>query len=392
MLQAEKKALIQFVSVFVGLNIVFLITLSTLYYSYQKKIYIEILQNEMIDYTETAYESVYYAQNIADLDEYLLHHPKFNIAMMDKNNNIIYPNPAPFNVKFKQGFFRENTHYFFIKTIELENIKNIHYLIVKADTIDDELYRTKKTILIVLVFSILFFGIVIFILSKFFLRPLRQYIELLNKFITDATHELNTPISVLSMSLETIEVDSLSQNNSKSINRMLIATRTLSHLYNDLTFSIFSSKHYPLENICLKKSIEQRIDYFRPLATTKNINFIADLKKCEIIINERLIVRVVDNLLSNAIKYNKKNGTIKIELDKNSLTFSDTGVGFDQSKSKEIFERYKRFDNSNGGFGLGLNIVKSICDLYKIKIEVTSKIDIGTTFILTWDNSLIVHT
>lgn len=392
MLQAEKKALIQFVSVFVGLNIVFLITLSTLYYSYQKKIYIEILQNEMIDYTETAYESVYYAQNIADLDEYLLHHPKFNIAMMDKNNNIIYPNPAPFNVKFKQGFFRENTHYFFIKTIELENIKNIHYLIVKADTIDDELYRTKKTILIVLVFSILFFGIVIFILSKFFLRPLRQYIELLNKFITDATHELNTPISVLSMSLETIEVDSLSQNNSKSINRMLIATRTLSHLYNDLTFSIFSSKHYPLENICLQKSIEQRIDYFRPLATTKNINFIADLKKCEIVINERLIVRVIDNLLSNAIKYNKKNGTINIKLDENLLTFSDTGVGFDQSKSKEIFERYKRFDNSNGGFGLGLNIVKSICDLYKIKIEVTSKVDIGTTFILTWDNSLIVHT
>jgi two-component system OmpR family sensor kinase len=346
----------------------------------------------MIDYTETAYESVYYAQNIADLDEYLLHHPKFNIAMMDKNNNIIYPNPAPFNVKFKQGFFRENTHYFFIKTIELENIKNIHYLIVKADTIDDELYRTKKTILIVLVFSILFFGVVIFILSKFFLRPLRQYIELLNKFITDATHELNTPISVLSMSLETIEVDSLSQNNSKSINRMLIATRTLSHLYNDLTFSIFSSKHYPLENICLQKSIEQRIDYFRPLATTKNINFIADLKKCEIVINERLIVRVIDNLLSNAIKYNKKNGTINIKLDENLLTFSDTGVGFDQSKSKEIFERYKRFDNSNGGFGLGLNIVKSICDLYKIKIEVTSKVDIGTTFILTWDNSLIVHT
>jgi two-component system OmpR family sensor kinase len=391
LLQAEKKSLIQFVSVFVGFNVIFLIILSTLYYNYQKKIYTEILQNEMIDYTETAYESVYYAQNIADLDEYLLHHPKFNIAMMDKNNNIIYPVPAPFSVKFKQGFFREDGHYFFIKTIELESIKNIHYLVVKADTIDEELDRTKKAIVIFLIFSILFFGIVIFILSKIFLRPLRQYIELLNKFITDAAHELNTPISVLSMSLETMEMDTLSQKNLKSINRMLIATRTLSHLYNDLTFSIFSSKHHPIQKVSVDELIIQRIDYFRPLASTKNLSFITELKKCEVMMNERFMGRIIDNLLSNAIKYNKKDGNIKIELDKNSLTISDTGVGFDQSKSQEIFERYARFNNSNGGFGLGLNIVKSLCDLYKIKIDVTSKKDIGTTFTLSWNNSLIIH-
>jgi len=391
LLQAEKKSLIQFVSVFVGLNVIFLIILSTLYYNYQKKIYTEILQNEMIDYTETAYESVYYAQKISDFDEYLLHHPKFNIAMMDKNNNIIYPAPASFNVKFKQGFFREDGHYFFIKTIELESIKNIHYLVVKADTIDEELDRTKKTIVIFLIFSILFFGIVIFILSKIFLRPLRQYIELLNKFITDAAHELNTPISVLSMSLETMEMDTLSQKNLKSINRMLIATRTLSHLYNDLTFSIFSSKHYSIQKISVDELIIQRIDYFRPLASTKNISFTTELKQCEVMMNERFMGRIIDNLLSNAIKYNKKDGNIEIKLDENSLTISDTGVGFDQSKSQEIFERYARFNNSNGGFGLGLNIVKSLCDLYNIKIEAVSKKDIGTTFTLTWNNSLIIH-
>jgi two-component system OmpR family sensor kinase len=107
--------------------------------------------------------------------------------------------------------------------------------------------------------------------------------------------------------------------------------------------------------------------------------------------NERFMGRIIDNLLSNAIKYNKKDGNIEIKLDENSLTISDTGVGFDQSKSQEIFERYARFNNSNGGFGLGLNIVKSLCDLYSIKIDVTSKKDIGTTFTLTWNNSLIIH-
>jgi two-component system OmpR family sensor kinase len=346
----------------------------------------------MFNYAETANESIYYTQNIAELDEYLLHHPKFDIALMNKYGNVLYPTPIPFNIKkFKQGYFRENGYYFFIKTIELENIKNIHYLVVKADTIDEELDKTKRTILMALIFSILFFGIVIFILSKIFLRPLRQYIELLNKFITDAAHELNTPISVLSMSLETIEMDTLSQKNLKSVNRMLIATRTLSHLYNDLTFSIFSSKHYPTQKVKVDELIIQRIDYFQPLASTKNINFTTELKKCEVTINERLMGRIIDNLLSNAIKYNKKNGNINIALDENSLTISDTGVGFDQSKSQEIFERYARFNNSNGGFGLGLNIVKSLCDLYNIKISVVSEKDIGTAFTLNWNNSLIIH-
>lgn len=391
MLQAEKKSLIQFVSVFVGLNIIFLITLSTLYYNYQKKIYTEILQNEMLNYAETAHESIYYAQNIAEIDEYLLHHPKFDIALMNKHSNIIYPLPAPFNIKFKQGYFRENGYYFFIKTIELENIKNIHYLVVKSDTIDEELDKTKKTILITLIFSILFFGVVIFILSKIFLRPLRQYIELLNKFITDATHELNTPISILSMSIETMETDTLSKNNSRSINRMLIATRTLSHLYNDLTFSMFSSKKYPNQKIDVNELLIQRVNYFKPLADSKNINFKMELKSCEMVINEHIMVRIIDNLLSNAIKYNKKNGNINIELDTTMLSISDTGIGFDQSKSKEIFERYKRFDSSNGGFGLGLSIVKSLCDLYDIKIEATSAKNIGTTFTLTWNSSLIIH-
>ncbi|OHE09207.1 MAG: hypothetical protein A2513_03495 [Sulfurimonas sp. RIFOXYD12_FULL_33_39] len=391
MLLAERKSLIQFVSVFVGLNTVFLVTLSMLYYHYQKNIYTEILQNEIINYAETAYESIYYAKNMNELEEILLHDTRFDIAFMDKNSNIVYPKENDFDIKFKKGFSTQESHYYFIKTIELDNIKNIHYLLLKADTIDKELNETKNIISTVLFFSILFFGIVIFILSRFFLRPLRQYIELLNKFITDAVHELNTPISVLSMSLEIMDKDELSPKNIKSTKRMLIAIRTLSHLYNDLTFSMFSSKDYPVQKIEVSKLVLQRIDYFMPLASTKNISFITELKECEVMVNERLMNRIIDNLLSNAIKYNKINGEITIKLDKNSLTISDTGIGFEQSKSKEIFERYKRLDDSNGGFGLGLSIVKSLCDLYRIDIDVKSKIGNGTTFILSWNNSRIVH-
>lgn len=352
----------------------------------------DMLQNEMVNYAETTYESIYEADDINKLDDFLLHDTRFNIALMDKHFNTIYPQLDELKIKQKQGFFREGAYYFFVKTIELDSIKNVHYLVLRADTIDAQLSKTKNIIGMVLSFSILFFAIVIFILSKLFLRPLRQYIELLNKFITDATHELNTPISILSMSLERMDRDDLSPKNLKSTERMVVAIRTLSHLYNDLTFIMFPAQQEDAKKIRVDELILQRIAYFTPLASTKRIRFIQELEPCELIVNERFMNRIIDNLFSNAIKYNKRDGSIRVELDKNSLSVSDTGIGFDQSESKEIFERYKRLDNSNGGFGIGLSIVKSLCELYEISIEVKSEKESGTTFILSWENSRIIHT
>ena len=392
MLLAERRSLLKFVSVFVGLNTLFLVTLSILYYNYQKNVYTEILQNEMINYAETASESIYYAESINKLDEFLLHDARFDVLLMDKKEKLIFPAQSSFNIKLKKGFSTNDGHYFYIKTIELDQIKDVHYLVVRSETIDKELAKTQKVIYIALFFSILFFGIVIFILSKLFLRPLREYIELLDRFIRDATHELNTPISVISMSLERIEKDELSTKNNKSIQHIEVATKTLSHLYSDLTFLMFPAQSYPISRIRLDELILRRIEYFMPLAAAKKIEYVTELEVCEIMINEHIISRIIDNLLSNAIKYNKRLGEIKVNLDQDSLCISDTGIGFDTALSDEIFERYKRLENSSGGFGLGLSIVKSLCEMYNIDVAVTSQKGVGTTFVLSWKNSRIVHT
>lgn len=392
MLLAERRSLLKFVSVFVALNTIFLVTLSVLYYNYQRNLYTEILQNEMINYAETASESIYYTDTLEKLDDFLLHDARFNIVLLDKQENTIFPSQNSLHVKFKKGFSTDGDNYLYIKTIELDQIKDVHYLIIRADTIDKELAKTKKILYIVLFFSILFFGIVIFILSKLFLRPLREYIELLDRFIRDATHELNTPISVISMSLERIDKKELNSKNMKSIQHIQVATKTLSHLYSDLTFLMFPSQTYPLSKIRIDELILDRIDYFMPLASAKQIEFTTELEMCEIMINEHVISRIIDNLISNAIKYNKRGGEIKITSDQDSLSVSDTGIGFDTALSDEIFMRYKRLENSSGGFGLGLSIVKSLCEMYSMSVEVRSQIGVGTTFTVSWKNSRIVHT
>ena len=95
--------------------------------------------------------------------------------------------------------------------------------------------------------------------------------------------------------------------------------------------------------------------------------------------------RLIDNLLSNAIKYNKMNGSIHIDLNRECLCVVDTGIGIPKEKLNCIFERYIRANDSIGGFGIGLNIVAMIASEYKIKIEINSEEHEGTEIKLYWN-------
>ena len=77
-------------------------------------------------------------------------------------------------------------------------------------------------------------------------------------------------------------------------------------------------------------------------------------------------------------------GKIKITLKDATLTIEDDGIGIEKHKIKEIFNRFYRATSVTGGFGIGLSIVSSICQTYKIHIDVDSKVDEGTTFKLNF--------
>jgi two-component system OmpR family sensor kinase len=132
--------------------------------------------------------------------------------------------------------------------------------------------------------------------------------------------------------------------------------------------------------------VQQRVAYFEPIAHAKRVSIATHVEPSFIVANERHIIRVIDNLLSNGIKYNKTGGTIDIVVQANMMKISDTGIGFDQSEADSIFVRYKRLDSANGGFGLGLNIVETICNDYGISISVQSAINSGSQFSLSWES------
>ena len=93
---------------------------------------------------------------------------------------------------------------------------------------------------------------------------------------------------------------------------------------------------------------------------------------------------IIKNIIDNAIKYTNPGGKIEITLKDCELIVSDTGIGISKEKLSAIFDRFHRANNCKGGLGLGLNIVKEICNRYNIQIKVSSTLNVGSTFNLRW--------
>ncbi|HHD74324.1 MAG TPA: HAMP domain-containing histidine kinase [Nitratifractor sp.] len=117
---------------------------------------------------------------------------------------------------------------------------------------------------------------------------------------------------------------------------------------------------------------------------SKKIEVSCNLDNVELLAEKALLERMIDNILSNAIKYNRVGGKIDIELNHEFLKIGDTGVGISKDEIELVFERYRRFNSSEGGFGIGLNIVYSIAKKYNYTVEIESEKSIGTKVWVRW--------
>jgi len=117
----------------------------------------------------------------------------------------------------------------------------------------------------------------------------------------------------------------------------------------------------------------------------KNLTIKLDLREgVYLYIDSIKITKLIDNLLSNAIKYNKIRGEIEIVLKERYFHIKDSGRGIEESKIKNLFERYERVDKSVGGFGIGLSIVAKIAKEYNLTIKIDSVFKKWTKVSVSW--------
>jgi signal transduction histidine kinase len=212
------------------------------------------------------------------------------------------------------------------------------------------------------------------------------------EFISNVSHELLTPISILNNRLENIVGDS---NTPHEVSEKIIESqKTLSRLSKIIKALLLISKienaqYLKNETVELNNLVEEVISEIEERLQQKNI----ELKKliyddftfspC----NKSLLHTLVFNLINNAIKYNKENGIITITGRRKSheylLEIADTGIGIEKNQIDSVFDRFKKLKKGDeNSYGLGLPIVKTIAVFHNLKIEVRSEINSGSSFII----------
>jgi len=235
----------------------------------------------------------------------------------------------------------------------------------------------------ILVLSVgLFTFISAYLILKQTVTPYKKANKYLDRFFNDAMHELKTPLGILQLNLELLEEK---YEESKEVKRSLNAVKNLQLTYEDIEYLMKQDiVSYTKENFDFSVFLKQRIDIFKGLAYSKKISINENIDdNINVNINRIELQRVIDNTISNAIKYSNESSQINISLRKNTkeqTLFSVEDFGKGIKDTSKIFHRYHREETIQGGFGIGLNIVKNICDKNHIQIDIKTKLNSGTNF------------
>lgn len=237
----------------------------------------------------------------------------------------------------------------------------------RSNTHKQEISELKFKIFLIVSFTLLAISIFAYLILRLSYLPLFNQIKALNNFIADTTHEINTPLSVILMSIEMFD-----KNPKKYLENIKISAKNMSELYSDLALNL---KFQPnkITRINLNQLIKNKVQIFELPANNKNIKFELNLiDDVNLNSDEFKFGKIIDNLLSNAIKYSFKDEIIKINLTKNKFSVCDKGIVIKKREMNKIYDKFTRFDTQNGGFGIGLSLVKRFCDDLGYKISVSS--------------------
>lgn len=211
------------------------------------------------------------------------------------------------------------------------------------------------------------------------------------QFTSDASHEMQTPLAAIKGIIEVLlRKPRTAEQYELKMKEVLNQTNRLSQLYDQLLQLARLESNVLKSNkkqVVLHTSIEKSINNHEQIIN-KNKVIVNNTVPIEVLVlaDSLLLEMILDNLLSNAIKYNKIGGNIYISWNKSEklLSITDEGIGIEANKLHLIFNRFYRVDDSRNsqipGNGIGLSIVKRVCDVQNIILSVNSLENQGTTF------------
>jgi len=232
------------------------------------------------------------------------------------------------------------------------------------------------------------------------LKKQMELAQLKSDFISNVSHEIRTPLALISMYIETLDLNRVKTEEKKKEYYSIIynETQRLSSLVNKiLNFSQIDNnkRKYSFTQTNVNSVINAVVNTFKFHLEDKNFELNLDLADeiPQISADSEALADAIVNLVDNAIKYSGDQKFIEIktgqEKDKVFIEIRDNGIGISENDQKKIFEKFYRVVEKNlaykaKGSGLGLSIVKHVIDKHDAKISVKSKVDNGTSFRLVF--------
>ncbi len=382
MLSSEKKSLIRFLIIYLTSTLALFSLALWIFYSATKHHLLD-KQRESLKYeTESIKSALRYLHQSNTLPLIYPSYSNIFSAIFDLDRNYIF---GTFTKSITLDGQRDSDTIYYESKIEPYYLGAAYLLTAKKiDFLPIENLRIN--IFLFMFAAVLFFSVLGYFLGRLFVAPMRDSITRMNHFIQDTTHELNTPISTILTNIEMIETFGKHEKKSAELKRIEIASKTLSRIYDDLIYlNLNHHYHRDIISVDMTALVQERVVYFSGMIEAKNLKLVLELEEDiskEMDKNDAL--RLIDNLISNAIKYNKYQGVLHIILTKNLFVVQDTGVGISNKNLDEVLHRFQRANKSEGGFGIGLNIVNQVVKSYAYTLKIDSTLHEGTKVCIVW--------
>jgi signal transduction histidine kinase len=207
-------------------------------------------------------------------------------------------------------------------------------------------------------------------LEKMTDKIIRDYRNL-KEFTENASHEIQTPLAIIRSKLELmIQSENIPQEQMKMIQDIYESANRLSKLNQSLLLlaKIENRQFHETQSVNLKDLIEKKLDLFEDMISFKNITVDKQMVSSDVKMNPHLADILLSNIIGNAIRHNLSGGKISIDLKNDSLSVSNTGNPL-EIPSEKMFERFQKSGSSPESVGLGLSIVKQICETYNFRLN-----------------------
>ena len=385
MLKSEKKSLIRFLLIYLGSTFLLFSLASWIFYTSQKHHLLDQQRDTLKFQAGQIQQGLRILHKSFSTTLVYPTHPTIDSAIYDKNREYIFGSQKETALLSPQAYMEDEERLYYFTKVEPYYL-GAAFLLLHKDLDRQPIVDLQNSILLFLLGAGLFFTLLGVFLGKLFVAPMRESMERMNNFIQDTTHELNTPISTILTNIELLETFGKCEKNDE-LQRIEIASKTLSRIYDDLTYLNLNHNYYRrIESVDVSSFVQERMVYFSTMAENKRLQIEVDIEPNVMLdIDKNDITRLVDNLISNAIKYNNSKGLLSVQLTQEELVVKDTGVGIVKKDLANISQRFKRANKSEGGFGIGLDIVNQVVNAYGFGLDIVSELHKGTEVIVTWE-------